>query len=103
MGHFIHRCGRLLPQIHIITRYASLVTRHSLKLDCISQIRDTPYEADYLHYLSWIAESFSNNGLQHFHQKIMTTYITYLTANDYYMPTYWRDRKTCKLRTEAEN
>ncbi len=33
----------------------------------------------------------------------MTTYITYLTANDYYMPTYWRNRKTCKLRTEAEN
>jgi len=33
----------------------------------------------------------------------MTTYITYSIANDYYMPTYWRDRKTCKLRTEAEN
>jgi hypothetical protein len=33
----------------------------------------------------------------------MTTYITYLIANDYYMPTYWRERKTCKLRTEAEN
>jgi hypothetical protein len=55
------------------------------------------------HYLVWIAGSFNTNGLQHFHQKIMTTYITYTTPNDYYMPTYRRNRKTCKLRTEAEN
>jgi hypothetical protein len=38
-----------------------------------------------------------------FIKKIVTTSITYMTANDYYMPTYWRDRKTRKPRTEAEN
>jgi hypothetical protein len=54
-------------------------------------------------YLVWIAKPFTTNVLQHFHQKIMTTYITYLTANDYYMPTYCRDRKTCKPTTEAAN
>ncbi len=60
-------------------------------------------KSDYSHYLVWIAEAFNTNVLQHFHQKIMTTYITYTIANDYYMPTYRRNRKTCKLRTEAEN
>ncbi len=60
-------------------------------------------KSDYSHYLVWIAETLNTNVLQHFHQEIMITYITYTVANDYYMPTYWRDRKTCKLRTEAED
>jgi hypothetical protein len=59
--------------------------------------------SDYFHYLVWIAESFNTNVLQHFHQKIMTTSITYTIANDYYMHYLLEDRKTCKLRTEAEN
>jgi hypothetical protein len=37
-----------------------------------------------------------------FIKKIVITSITYTIANDYYMHTYWRDRKTRKLRTEAE-
>ena len=57
----------------------------SCRLDWISEIRDTPYEADYLHYYVWIAEPFNTNVLQHFHQQIMITYITYTIANHYYM------------------
>jgi hypothetical protein len=33
----------------------------------------------------------------------MITYITYTIANDYYINYLQRNRKTCKLRTEAEN
>ena len=57
-------------------------------------------KADYSHYLVWIAESFNTNVLQHFRQRIMTTSITYSTANDYYMHYLQRNRKTCKLRTD---
>jgi hypothetical protein len=59
--------------------------------------------SDYYHYLVWIAESFNTNVLQHFHQKIMITSITYLTSNDYYIHYLQRNRKTRKPRTEAEN
>jgi hypothetical protein len=59
--------------------------------------------SDHSHYLVWIAKPFNTNGLQHFHQKIMITYITYTIANHYYMHYLQRNRKTCKLRTEAEN
>jgi hypothetical protein len=45
----------------------------------------TPYEADYFHYLAWSAEPFNINVLQHFHQKIMITSITYTIAIHYYM------------------
>ena len=64
------------------------------KLDCISEIRDTRYEADYSHYYVWIAKPFNTNVLQHFHQKILVTSITYTTANDYYMHYLQRSRKT---------
>ncbi len=39
----------------------------------------------YFHYLVWIAEPFNTNVLQHFHQKIMITSITYSIENDYYI------------------
>ena len=42
-------------------------------------------KSDYFHYLVWIAKSFNTNVLQHFHQEIMTTSITYSIANHYYM------------------
>ena len=42
-------------------------------------------KSDYSHYYVWIAEPFNTNVLQHFHQKIMITYITYTIANHYYM------------------
>jgi len=54
-------------------------------LGWIGEIRVTPYKADYSHYLVWIAEPFNTNVLQHFHQKIMITYITYTIAIYYYM------------------
>jgi len=56
--------------------------------------------SDYSHYLVWIAEPFNTNVLQHFHQKIMITSITYTIANDYYIHYLRRNRKTCKLRTD---
>jgi len=56
--------------------------------------------SDYSHYLVWIAEPFNTNVLQHFHQQIMITFITYSIANHYYMHYLQRNRKTCKLRTD---
>ena len=84
----------------------------SRRSDWISEIQDTPckvehaaslFKVDYSHYLVWIDEPFNTNVLQHFHQKIMITSITYSIANHYYMRYLQRNRKTCKLRTEAEN
>jgi len=56
-------------------------------------------KSDYSHYLVQIAKPFNTNVLQHFHQKIMITSITYSLANNYYMHYLQRNRKTCKLRT----
>ena len=88
--------GHIFIRQQIAPIDSSPVTRHSLlfKLDCISEIRDTPYEADYSHYYVWIAEPFNTNVLQHFHQKIMITSITYTIANDYYIHHLQRNRKT---------
>ncbi len=41
--------------------------------------------SDYSHYLVWTAKPFNTNVLQHFHQKIMITSITYSIENDYYI------------------
>jgi hypothetical protein len=70
---------------------------------CLESCVLSPENSDYSHYLVWTAKPFNTNVLQHFHQKIMITYITYSTANDYYTHYLQRNRKTCKLRTEAEN
>jgi hypothetical protein len=50
-------------------------------------------KSDYSHYLVWTANPFNTNVLQHSHQKIMTTSITYSTANDYYMHYLQRNQK----------
>ena len=55
-------------------------------------------KSDYSHYLVWIAKSFNTNVLQHFHQKIMITYITYSIENDYYI--HYLSQKSENLETE---
>ncbi len=81
--------------------FSFLSVKSSCRFGWISEIRVNRYKADYSHYYAWIAESLNTKVLQHFHQKIMTTYITSSTANDYYMPTYRRNRKPCKLKTDS--
>ena len=72
-----------------------LITR---QIGWISEIRDTTYEAHYSHYLLWIAKPFNTNVLQHFHQKIMITSITYSIENDYYI--HYLSQKSKNLETE---
>ena len=55
-------------------------------------------KSDYSHYLVWTAKPFNKNVLQHFHQEIMTTSITYSIANDYYM--HYLSQKSKNLETE---
>jgi hypothetical protein len=76
-------------------------------------MRVARYEADCSHYLVWIAKPFNTNVLQHFHQEIMTTYITYSIANDYYMHYLqrnqepiedpWKTLKTVDFILKTEN
>ena len=56
-------------------------------------------KSDYSHYLVWIAKPFNTNVLQHFHQKIMITYITYTILIHYYMHYLTEKSKVRKLRT----
>jgi hypothetical protein len=72
-------------------------------IQCLKSCVLSLNNSDYSHYLVCMAESFKTNVLQHFHQKIMITSITYPIANHYYMHYLQRNRKTCKPRTEAEN
>ena len=51
-------------------------------------------KSDYFHYLVWIAEPFNTNVLQHFHQKIMITSITYTLPIHYYMHYLAQKSKT---------
>jgi hypothetical protein len=72
----------------------------SFAIQCLEPCVLCLNKSDYFHYLVWIAEPFNTNVLQHFHQKIMITSITYAIANDYYMHYLQGNRKTCKLRTD---
>jgi hypothetical protein len=47
-GTLFHTCRRLLPCIHSYCH--PLIVPLSYRLGWISEIRDTPYEADYSHY-----------------------------------------------------
>ncbi len=71
-------------------------------------MRVARYEADYSHYLVWTVKLFNNNVLQHFHQKIMITSITYSIANHYYKHYLAKNREpvenpeniSCRPKTE---
>jgi PhoPQ-activated pathogenicity-related protein len=81
-----------------VSYHSLLVTRYYLAswLLCLEN-------SDYSYYLVCMAEPFNNDVLQHFHQKIMITSITYSIANHYYIHYLRGNRKTRKPRTEAEN
>ena len=74
MGHFF--TGQQIGTID--SSLLSLVTRHSLLIT---------------HCLVWIAKPLNTNVLQHFHQKIMTTSITYSIENHYYMHYFQRNQE----------
>ena len=66
-------------------------------------------KSDYSHYYVWIAKPFNTNVLQHFHQRIMTTHITYsilillcrLLSKEIENP--WKTLKTVGCRPKTEN
>ena len=66
----------------------------SSAIQCLESCVLCPNKSDYSHYLVWIAKPFNTNVLQHSHQKIMITFITYTIANDYYI---------CYLAIETQN